>query len=601
MEIPYTSRGLILVIIAVLFIALIGPPVVRADEDMMKRWDLWKLDIDDDRNPYWKAYRSLDLRIASIKCNSLGLDRINADRRAKGMKALSTIKAVARGDEITTRLRDSGEPVASVDYLPRRVNNSELPAFPPIGNQGSLGSCSPFSICYYQATHMMAFVRGWRHLPGAIEETTFSPKFVYTMFNGGKDQGVMPFDVYRSLTTHGCPVQSSFRYVGSFGDPKNYNEWAADCRIWREALGHRFLEAGRVEYPSMKRGRNEAKQLLTNGWVLHFSTPFTFWKFDQIAKGSRTGEWFCDGLLDQKTLDLLCDGSIGGLDKAGPFHSLCVVGYDDDLIMAPGRRGAFLLANSWGTSWHQGNQGFIWLPYDVLGQERKVPPSTGRCVVWMIEDFCFHWLLPLKEAYRPKLLAEVAFSSARRDEVRVLLGAGSVLESQPERLSTPVVLDFLGGDLAVKGRVLLAFDEILPKKGGPCRYFACIFDVTEGSPTTVTEFRIIDESRNLKVDCEGFLPIVLDGNRGWAAVDYDHSTGRYWTDPHEAAVAFCQEQLPAEVKLFERRKRRFLAIKKRAKARPKRVAQMKQVLVDQAESIREMNRRLKAERRVLNQ
>ena len=57
------------------------------------------------------------------------------------------------------------------------------------------------------------------------------------------------------------------------------------------------------------------------------------------------------------------------------YHAMTIVGYDDTLkfdLNENGKiedkeKGAFLVANSWGTEWKRGNKGFIWAPYGVLG------------------------------------------------------------------------------------------------------------------------------------------------------------------------------------------------------------------------------------------
>lgn len=45
-------------------------------------------------------------------------------------------------------------------------------------------------------------------------------------------------------------------------------------------------------------------------------------------------------------------------------HAVCLVGYDDTMVMAGGSRGGFLVRNSWGTNW--GLDGYFWMPYEYV-------------------------------------------------------------------------------------------------------------------------------------------------------------------------------------------------------------------------------------------
>ena len=52
-------------------------------------------------------------------------------------------------------------------------------------------------------------------------------------------------------------------------------------------------------------------------------------------------------------------------------HATPIVGYDDSQA---GGAGAFLVMNSWGTSW--GNSGFFWMPYSVFKSTKIVPSNN---------------------------------------------------------------------------------------------------------------------------------------------------------------------------------------------------------------------------------
>jgi C1A family cysteine protease len=63
-------------------------------------------------------------------------------------------------------------------------------------------------------------------------------------------------------------------------------------------------------------------------------------------------------------------------DTVDGGHAVIAVGYDDDMKITnvgpngPTTKGAFLIRNSWGTTW--GDAGYGWLPYEYLLQELAV-------------------------------------------------------------------------------------------------------------------------------------------------------------------------------------------------------------------------------------
>ena len=63
---------------------------------------------------------------------------------------------------------------------------------------------------------------------------------------------------------------------------------------------------------------------------------------------------------------------------------MTIVGYNDAIwtdvngnaVVDPGEKGAFKIANSWGSTWQ--DNGFIWLAYDALGGFRRFPTDPRR-------------------------------------------------------------------------------------------------------------------------------------------------------------------------------------------------------------------------------
>jgi hypothetical protein len=149
--------------------------------------------------------------------------------------------------------------------LPSAVDNTELPFFPGIGNQGSLGSCEEFSKVYYSLTHVTGLLRNWSSV-----EKIFSPAWLYnhTIEGGGASQsGHGGF--YNFLTYHGCATMDEFFYDGI-----EYEKWCTDANIWRNALSMRVASFGKIAYvsPDNENAFNNLKQMLDNGYILNFKT-----------------------------------------------------------------------------------------------------------------------------------------------------------------------------------------------------------------------------------------------------------------------------------------------------------------------------------------
>ena len=577
-------------------------PLWSDSEQVIRKWDMWHLDLDDERSALMSSLRRHRTTIKEIKWNPIGFKRINQARRQANLTALPNSGQAPFGSEIIVKKEKEKAEVPIVKVLPKAVNNAQLQCFPPIASQGNLGSCAAFSIVYYQATHMLGLYRNWKQGKREAGINTLSPKFVYNMFNGGNAGGVWPYDVYRLLLAHGCCLQRHFKYVGDKNQKKHYQEWCTDAAIWRKALTNRFRRAGQTKGLISTRGLNEAKQLLVNGWVLQFSSPIDYWDIRpakehnnefKYAHGLYNGKSFKERIKEvkeyRKGSHLFC------------YHSMTIVGYDDTLkfdLNENGKieekeKGAFLVANSWGTDWKRGNKGFMWAPYGVLNDKFAVPKKYRKLVYgtmrFFLRDSGLTWLQPETKPYKPKVVAEIAFNNKQRNQVRLALGVGKLGESRPERLSMPAAVNYLGGAIAVEARLVLDFSEVALFINKPTRYFLCVFDNSDGNQTTVTDFIVADEEKGKVIECKGQLPIIVDQNKGWASIDYDRTTGQHWANPYEAKVYRLSKEIEIVKALYKRR----LAVYKKRKTSNARRQKMKKKLIEMKQELKEKLRKLK--------
>ena len=146
-------------------------------------------------------------------------------------------------------IRSAGFTIASIQAAatPKAapsVDLSQDAAFPPIGNQGDLGSCTTFSTTYYIKTYEDAKENGWSisgsgwggafpGQPQANLDKIMSPKFVYNLTNWGVDNGSTFTGNLLILTDIGTASWKTMPYDGT-----DYTSWPSEA-AWREAPKYR--------------------------------------------------------------------------------------------------------------------------------------------------------------------------------------------------------------------------------------------------------------------------------------------------------------------------------------------------------------------------
>ena len=376
----------------------------------------------------------------------LAVDRANITREKARQPALEKDEIMRQWrrnfEQAETELEASSLPkAAQVPY----VDNSNLSAFPPIRTQGGLPSCVPFSINYYQLTHMVGIQRGWNN-KNEKNTTKFSPKWSYNMINGGNSAGTSWYSAYNVIVKHGAATWEEFPYIGSSSDPKNYREWCLDSKIWENAIVFRTEPVQYINDMDQNTGLELAKQLLQNGYVLIFGTYVYAWQYTKIKDDPHVSEDY----------EFVGKDVCYWLKGTGGSHSMTLVGYNDDIwvdinnnnSVDIGEKGAFRIANSWGQGWM--DDGFVWLAYDALRWESAVPggPSEER---WHAFHGDSAYLIMPKVSYSPKAVAEFTVNHPRRVHLGITLGISISDESFPQIYWYPGAINFQGGDFAFDG------------------------------------------------------------------------------------------------------------------------------------------------------
>ena len=109
-------------------------------------------------------------------------------------------------------------------------------------------------------------------------------------------------------------------------------------------------------------------------------------------------------------------------NRSSGGHQVSIVGYDDNLTCTVGGvtlKGAFLVANSWGTTWK--NSGYTWVMYDAVNQASAYSSLNHTNRQWTLDQFVFlDWQTDLC-LERPMLMAKVQITTTDRNGFSVTL------------------------------------------------------------------------------------------------------------------------------------------------------------------------------------
>jgi C1A family cysteine protease len=470
--------------------------------------------------------RATGPRISRIHLNRIGLGRVNAVRKAKGLSPLDPSAVRPIGRELELAVPGPGAEVSAQRYggdiemaasLPVAVDNSTLKYFPPIRDQGLLGSCVAFATTYTQLSYMNAIQRDLDISDPAADAGKLSPKWTYNMINDGSDLGAYLSPAYDLIEKSGAATWAEFPYDG------DYRAWCLDPAVWRNALSVRtdpripVFDASRLV---------EIKQLLNNGYVFAFGTFVASWSIQAAQDDPTTAD---DGPAVGKPVGCWVNGAIGS-------HAMVAVGYNDAVwadingngLIDAGEKGALKIANSWGTSW--GDGGFIWLAYDALRKTSSLPPVPlpGRQPAFFGD--CAY-VVTVRPDPPPLMIAEFTVSHAKRSQLWVRLARSGAYNMYPDDYWTPSTLQRDGGPYAFDGTTtavaatfVLDFSDLLIAGAGVRRYYLLASDNVADNPATFSSFKIIDLTTDppTEVHCP-FVPLTIDnGETTDLYVDYDY-------------------------------------------------------------------------------
>jgi len=456
-------------------------------------------------------------RVTKVHLNKLGLERINAVKAKRGKSLLDPRAARPVGSELEGAIEPADAFIQGIvpdkeflADLPPIVDNSELPYFPPIRDQGWLNSCAPFATTYVQFSYMTALQKGIDISDDLDNTDKYSPKWTYNMVNGGLDGGSYILDNYALLEDHGAATWAEFPY-----DAIDYLAWCLVPGTWRNAISTRARSIQYVYGADTETGMAQMKELLNNGYVLVFGTFVLSWQGQLIMDDPATVD---DDDEVGKGIGYFVNGDSGS-------HAMTVVGYNDAIwtdvngnsAVDPGEKGAFKIANSWGTAWQ--DNGFVWLAYDALRGVSAVPdgPSDNRHTA-VQQNTVF--VLTARDDYSPSMIAEFTVNHAKREQMWLVLGLSGTSDTEPTEEWYPTGLSFKGGAFAfdgtttaVDGSFVFDLTDLLSETGVERRYYLGIGDNEALDVATLKAFKIIDLTTDPDTEAGSVttLPIFADG------------------------------------------------------------------------------------------
>lgn len=205
--------------------------------------------------------------------------------------------------------------------------------FPPIGNQGSYGTCVTWSVGYNLKTSLNAIENGWSSTDLARASNQTSPKDLWMAIpsakKGNNCEGTNFEPALDALISSGAASMSSVPYssMGNCSGQKvgdsnnkltNYRKIASETEGLTAENFKGYLNAGRP-----------------------------------VAIGAKLGDRF----MNWNSSAVISSDTYNNPGMQHAYHAMVLSGYDDS-------KNAFRVRNSWGTSW--GDNGNIWVDYNFF-------------------------------------------------------------------------------------------------------------------------------------------------------------------------------------------------------------------------------------------
>ncbi len=362
--------------------------------------------------------------VIDVKLNEQAIENILNYGSDITEQDLSGVSVAGRGAEFTTD-QDitlfSNERNAQIRVEDAFINQiksydgSQSDHFPPIGSQGNSGSCTSWSMGYYQLTNNIANARNLDAKHNV--KYRISPAWIHNLAKNREyeDYGTSEYDVCALLLKQGAPYWSDFPGTTT---AENYKSWNPDAFVWEKALENRIDEWEVINvYDTVTEqlNLNNLKRTLLNGDVVSFGCMFD----ERLIYRNRIK------FPDKNQNDAILTANQSTSNSGS--HEMTIVGWDDTLAIDVDGNGtidsygALKIVNSWGTggAWNNDN-GCFWLAYDAILPESAVLSVNAGRQKAIYNNRVTH--LKPKISYKPLMLLELTLKTESRRQLAVRIG-----------------------------------------------------------------------------------------------------------------------------------------------------------------------------------
>jgi len=232
--------------------------------------------------------------------------------------------------------------------------------FPPVKSQGSQGSCVSWAAGYYIKSYQEKLEKNWNFSSlDNLASHVMSPAFIYNYHHKGDS----------SCKNKGMTLYSAANILKEKGIAK-WLEMPYDQKVCSVGPDDSVLEKAKAnKIDSFKRTHiSNFKTFLASNIPILIGVD-VYSNFQSCFKHSKCmKEYTAAGSVLK---------SVQGSTNGG--HAIVVVGYSDT-------KKAYKIINSWGTYW--GDNGFLWISYQVFSKILKRHGSTGYILVDHIDNPC---------------------------------------------------------------------------------------------------------------------------------------------------------------------------------------------------------------------